>query len=961
MKGKRLLILGAAFALGLSACANSATMVRKNPLRAGEPTESVDFSAQGYTNQQAIESYAGTDFSVEFNKGTNSNAPKYYTSGSAIRAYGGNYFVVSSSTKVFTQIVLTFGSSDGSNAITTDVATYTNGTWSGEAESVKFSIGGTSGNRRIAGLAITFKNDGGSSSSSSSSEPEKELNELLFREDMTKTDYYVGDDWDYSGVEILATYKDGSREFLGTVNELIGSGMLSVTAEPANASSAEVTSFVLNGTYGNDSISVYPRTFHVSVTAAADATFEYGTDNSSTSVLKKAGVELTIGTPGTDGTWEVNSNNAYKVFKNKTLVVSGGTRKIDKIEFTCTASGNSQYGPGCFTTDSGYSYEDTIGTWIGSATSVTFTASSNQVRMTKIYVHFESTDPYISLDKEEVKLFTNQSDGIKVLAAAHNIETPTFSWSSNNANVTLENASTAEVTIKPNVTSASSSTVTVTVGGVTPAITATVSVSIVVAGPGETAETAYYVAQAIEAIDDNGGETISNVFVRGIISRVEYYDNDHHSLSYWISDDGTTDDFKVYSGKGINGANFNSLEDLEVGANVVIFGDIKLYTPTNGNDPVYQFNLNSRLITYTLPVKVLASIAVSGQITSFEVGNDFLFGGVVTASYEDGSTKDVTELATFSGYDKTTQGNQTITVSYTENEVEKTATYTVTVIKAVTKYNFTWNLSIDETVVANADQLKWSNDYAQMVADKADATTDANNYYPGKEGQSYTSTRFYKGSTLTIKPLNGYAIASVEFTATTEGYATALKNSQWTNASASVSEKVVTVTPTNGTLEFVATIGATTGHSSVKVVYSKTPKVYLNSASSLSNIEGFGTETIIVRFGASIAKADWDAINEDWTISDYGVMLVKKTTLEDTYGLDSIEEAYKAGKNLANVHKGSGTAPHLDGDNYLFSARINISGNYDVIYCAAPYIVAGGQYYFLPQVQGSVNSLGNNA
>ena len=39
MKGKRLLILGAAFALGLSACANSATMVRKTPLKAAGDLE----------------------------------------------------------------------------------------------------------------------------------------------------------------------------------------------------------------------------------------------------------------------------------------------------------------------------------------------------------------------------------------------------------------------------------------------------------------------------------------------------------------------------------------------------------------------------------------------------------------------------------------------------------------------------------------------------------------------------------------------------------------------------------------------------------------------------------------------------------------------------------------------------------------------------------------------------------
>ena len=97
--------------------------------------ESVTFSDQGYTNQQEISSYAGTDFSIAFNKGTNSNAPKYFTSGTAIRAYGGNYFTVSS-TKTIAKIELTFGSSDGTNEITTNVATYSDGTWTGSQTSV---------------------------------------------------------------------------------------------------------------------------------------------------------------------------------------------------------------------------------------------------------------------------------------------------------------------------------------------------------------------------------------------------------------------------------------------------------------------------------------------------------------------------------------------------------------------------------------------------------------------------------------------------------------------------------------------------------------------------------------------------------------------------------------------------------------------------------------------------------
>ena len=118
--------------------------------------ESVTFSGQGYTNGQEISSYAGTNFSITFDKGTNSNAPKYYTSGTAIRCYGGNTFTISSATGTITKIVLTFGSSDGSNEITTDVGTYESGTWTGSANSVKFTIGGTTGNRRLSGVTVTY-------------------------------------------------------------------------------------------------------------------------------------------------------------------------------------------------------------------------------------------------------------------------------------------------------------------------------------------------------------------------------------------------------------------------------------------------------------------------------------------------------------------------------------------------------------------------------------------------------------------------------------------------------------------------------------------------------------------------------------------------------------------------------------------------------------------------------------
>ena len=74
-----------------------------------------------------------------------------------------------------------------------------------------------------------------------------------------------------------------------------------------------------------------------------------------------------------------------RIYKDATLTISSASN-ISKIEFTCTANGTTKYGPGCFAAQDGYSYEGKVGTWIGSATSVSFTASTNQVRATQIVV-----------------------------------------------------------------------------------------------------------------------------------------------------------------------------------------------------------------------------------------------------------------------------------------------------------------------------------------------------------------------------------------------------------------------------------------------------------------------------------------------------------------------------------------------------------------------------------------------
>lgn len=88
--------------------------------------------------------------------------------------------------------------------------------------------------------------------------------------------------------------------------------------------------------------------------------------------------------------------------------------------------------------------------------------------------------------------------------------------------------------------------------------------------------------------------------------------------------------------------------------------------------------------TYQITItssKVLESITLSGQTTSLNRGTSFSFGGTVTANYNDGTTADVTSSTTFSGYNMSLGGTYTVTATYTEDEVTKTATYTLTVNK----------------------------------------------------------------------------------------------------------------------------------------------------------------------------------------------------------------------------------------------------------------------------------------
>ena len=105
------------------------------------------------------------------------------------------------------------------------------------------------------------------------------------------------------------------------------------------------------------------------------------------------------------------------------------------------------------------------------------------------------------------------------------------------------------------------------------------------------------VAKALEIINAlaDGGET-TDAYVKGTISQVTSYNSTYKSITYYISDDGkTTSELQVYSGKGLNGAEFAAKEDLSVGDQVVIKGKLKKYVKNGNVTP--EINQSSEIVS----------------------------------------------------------------------------------------------------------------------------------------------------------------------------------------------------------------------------------------------------------------------------------------------------------------------------------------------------------------------------
>ena len=124
-----------------------------------------------------------------------------------------------------------------------------------------------------------------------------------------------------------------------------------------------------------------------SASAQKVVTFDATNPGSDQFTITTDGVTLSI-EPGTNSSAGTLINGTeYRIYKGAILNLSSTEGNIEKVVFTCTANNTTKYGPGCFVVADGtYTYENKVGTWVGSQAAVSFTASSNQVRATKVEV-----------------------------------------------------------------------------------------------------------------------------------------------------------------------------------------------------------------------------------------------------------------------------------------------------------------------------------------------------------------------------------------------------------------------------------------------------------------------------------------------------------------------------------------------------------------------------------------------
>ncbi len=239
--------------------------------------------------------------------------------------------------------------------------------------------------------------------------------------------------------------------------------------------------------------------------------------------------------------------------------------------------------------------------------------------------------------------------------------------------------------------------------------------------------------------------------------------------------------------------------------------DWRCYTSINNNIKDQSFAF------YKKETASLSSIALGGDYPiEFHVGDAFNHDGMtVTATYDNGSTNDVTSLATFSGYNMNSAGNQTVTVSYTESytegEITKTAQYNINVKAPATITSITLSGNY-QTVFTEGDEFNhegltvtanYDDDTNSDVTDEAEFSTP-DMATPGVQDVTVTYNNLQTTYQITVNAIPTHNVTfNVNGATTSDSYKEGAAI-EFPESPEAISEKTFvgwTTAPINGTID----------------------------------------------------------------------------------------------------------------------------------------------------------------
>lgn len=361
---------------------------------------------------------------------------------------------------------------------------------------------------------------------------------------------------------------------------------------------------------------------------------------------------LKVGKAKGDGTLNftvAGAANLYITSVEITAWGSGNTAKIiidEATEATKSWTLDTTSGSHTFTYDSEVKTVSITG-------GAGLTSSNKVAYITEMVINYSiSSTPVVTTSSESLFFRTGGTNQTVTATPSNFSGAASYSWAYQSGTdcVDLTNANSATVTMTPknSITEYSTGVYRVTATYSTESAHADVTVAVDNGGSVHP----YSIAEARAAID--AGRGLENAYVKGVVYQVDSYNSTYHSITYWISDDGTnTVPFEVYGGLAIEGQpDFTSKDDIALGDIVVVKGTIKKHSST------YEFDKDNRLISQIS----VASIAVKTAPTKVAYNSSEFFdptGLVVTATYSDTpnpTTKDYAyaDLTTAFSFDPTT-------------------------------------------------------------------------------------------------------------------------------------------------------------------------------------------------------------------------------------------------------------------------------------------------------------------